>query len=355
MGLTDFGMQPRDGACGSALPENRKQDWAITVSKVDILIVNWNSGELLANCLKSISDHGDDAVGQVIVVDNGSIDGSDKISPAGLSLEMIRTGRNLGFGRACNLGAKSVTAPYILLLNPDAELREQTLSRSVAYMDDPAHRDVGVLGARLNDQYGNAHRHCARFPDWRTFIGNSLGLTRVARRWFKPVLLTEFDHLTERDVDHVMGAYYLIRTDLYRQLGGFDERFFVYLEDLDLSRRVHDHNRTIHYHPDVEAYHKQGGTSEQVKAHRLFYSLQSNLVYAFKHLSLGEAILVSFVTYLIEPVSRSFRALFRMSLEELGFTWRGFAMLYAGTPRTWKAVRAVLRDRRSSKKIGAAA
>ena len=118
---------------------------------------------------------------------------------------------------------------------------------------------------------------------------------------------------------------------------------------------MRDHDRTIHYHPGVEAYHKQGGTSEQVKAHRLFYSLQSNLVYAFKHLSLGEAMLVGFVTYLIEPVSRSFRALFRLSIEELWFTWSGFAMLYAATPRTWKAVRAVLRDRRSSKKIGAAA
>ena len=325
------------------------------MSKVDILIVNWNSGELLANCLNSIRDHGDDAVGQVIVIDNGSVDGSERVPAHGLPLEIIKAGRNLGFGRACNLGAERVTAPYILLLNPDAELREKTLARSLAYMDDPAHRDVGVLGARLNDQHGNAHRHCARFPDWRTFIGNSLGLTRIARRWFKPVLLTEFDHLSERDVDHVMGAYYLIRTDLYQQLGGFDERFFVYLEDLDLSRRVRDHDRTIHYHSGVEAYHKQGGTSEQVKAHRLFYSLQSNLVYAFKHLSLGEAMLVGFVTYLIEPVSRSFRALFRLSIEELWFTWSGFAMLYAATPRTWKAVRAVLRDRRSSKRIGAAA
>ena len=316
------------------------------VSSVDIIIVNWNSGGLLAKCLDSIRLYGGDQIDQVIIVDNGSVDGSDRVEEHGLPLRIIRTGENLGFGRACNVAAEHASAPYILLLNPDAELREGALQRSLAFMDSEENSDVGVLGARLNDQFGRAHHHCARFPDWKTFVGNSLGLTRIARRWFKPIHLTEFDHLSDRDVDHVMGAYYLIRTDLYRSLGGFDERFFVYLEDLDLSRRVWLAEKRIHYSASVEAYHKQGGTSEQVKAHRLFYSLQSNLVYAFKHLPLGQAITVALVTNFVEPVSRSFRALFRFSLEELWFTWRGFGMLYADTPRTWQAVRSVLRDRR---------
>ena len=326
----------------------------LPVSKVDILIVNWNSGDLLANCLESIHEYGGNNVGKVIVIDNGSVDGSDQVAVEGLDLDIIRTGKNLGFGRACNLGSERVQAAYILLLNPDAELREGALERSLAFMEDPSHSDVGVLGAKLTDQHGHAHRHCARFPDWRSFVGNSLGLTRIAPRWFKPILMLEFDHLRERDVDHVMGAYYLIRTDLYRELGGFDERFFVYLEDLDLSRRVSLHGNAIHYHPGIQAYHKQGGTSEQVKAHRLFYSLQSNLVYAFKHLPFGQAMLVGMVTCLVEPISRSLRALFRLSLEELWFTWRGFAMLYASTPRTFDAVRSVIRDRGSSKRIGPA-
>ena len=308
---------------------------------VDIIIVNWNAGEQLAACLRSIADHGGPAVNRVIVVDNGSVDGSADVDVPGLPLEVIRTGQNLGFGRACNLAGLQSRAPFLLFLNPDAELHAGALDGALAHAVSEGER-VGVVGIRLVGRDGVAHRHCARFPDWHSFIGNALGLTRIARRWFPPVTMIEFDHLETRAVPHVMGAFYLIRRDLFAMLGGFDEDFFVYLEDLDLSRRVARAGRATHYLAGVTAYHKQGGTSEQVRAHRLFYALQSNIIYAFKHLPRGQAWAITAVTLLIEPVSRLGRAMLRGSFDEFRFTLSGFVMLYRALPRVAAIVRGVL-------------
>ena len=310
-------------------------------ARVDIVIVNWNSGDLLGNCLRSIAAHGGPRVARVIVVDNGSADGSARVGDVGIAVDLVEAGANLGFGKACNLGAKRGTAPLILFFNPDAELRAGAIDRAAAFLASPEGAGAGVCGIRLVDQHGMAHRHCARYPTWRSFVGNSLGLTRLLRRWFSGVLMTDFDHLSSRPVDHVMGAFYLIRRDLFEKLGGFDERYFVYLEDLDLSYRVHRAGLGVHYLADATAYHMQGGTSEKVKAHRLFYSLHANIVYAWTHLGAVERLLVVAVTLLVEPVSRSVRALLRGSLEELGFTLRGFGMLYAALPRIFRSLASV--------------
>lgn len=312
---------------------------------VDIVIVNWNSGELLGNCLRSIAAYGGARVDRVTVVDNGSNDGSATTGDVGIPVDLVAAGENLGFGKACNLGARRGTAPLILFFNPDAELRDGAIDRAAAFLESPAGRDVGVCGVKLVDQHGAAHRHCARYPTWRSFVGNSLGLTRLLRRWFSGVLMNDFDHLSSRPVDHVMGAFYLIRRNLFEALGGFDERYFVYLEDLDLSYRVHRAGQGVHYLAEATAYHKQGGTSEQVKAHRLFYSLHANIVYAWKHLGPVARVVVVAVTLLVEPFSRSVRAVLRGSLDELRFTLHGFGMLYGALPRIFRSLATVYRAR----------
>lgn len=334
--------QARDAVLATAEPRPLPVDG---VGAVDIIIVNWNAGDQLAACLHSIADHGEPTVRSVVVVDNGSVDGSADVTVPGLPLEIIRTGENLGFGRACNLAARQSRAPFLLFLNPDAELHDGAIAGAVSYATAPGHERVGVVGIRLVGRDGVAHRHCARFPDWHSFVGNSLGLTRIARRWFPPVTMIEFDHLETRPIEHVMGAFYLIRRDVFEQLDGFDEDFFVYLEDLDLSRRVAKAGWQTHYLADVTAYHKQGGTSEQVRAHRLFYALQSNIIYAFKHLPRTQAYAITGITLFVEPVSRLGRAVLRGSLDEFRFTLQGFGMLYRALPRILPIVRRSLARR----------
>ena len=309
---------------------------------VDIVIVNWNSAGMLQACLDSVAAADHRRVNKIAIVDNGSIDRSAEVTSPDLALDIVEAGSNLGFGRACNLAAGRGDSDYILLLNPDAETSRDAIERAADCLDaDPS---IGVVGIMLTDRAGHPHRHCARYPRWTSFIGNSLGLTRVLRRWFPPVMMIEFDHRSSRDVDHVMGAFYMIRRSIFTAIGGFDERFFVYLEDLDLSLRVHRAGYRIRYLADATAFHHQGGTSERVKAHRLFYSLSSGIVYAFKHFPRWQAWMLTAVTYLIEPVSRSARALLRGSIEELWFTWRGFAMLYRATPTLLKTAHAAAND-----------
>lgn len=307
--------------------------------KVQIVIVNWNSGDWLRQCAASIAAHGGPAVDRVVIVDNGSVDGSGDLDVAGLAPEIIRTGENLGFGRACNRGAAGAAADYLLFLNPDAALQADTLATALAFMRSPAAAEVGVCGIRLVGEAGETQRHCARFPNARGFIGAATGLGALFPRLFPPLPMTDFDHLESRPVDHVIGAFYLIHRPLFEALGGFDERFFVYLEDLDLSRRVKAAGRSVFYLAEATAFHKGGGTSEQVKARRLYYALSSRLLYAFKHFGAAGAWAVTAATLLIEPFARLVRALLHASGREAGETLRAFIWL-------WRALPGVVRGRR---------
>ncbi len=295
---------------------------------IDVVIVNWNAGPLLLACLDSVATAASDRVACVIVIDNGSTDGSADLDVSGLPLTIVKTGTNLGFGSACNLGAAMGSADYVLMLNPDTEVTPDAFERAAAFLDSPDNHKVGVVGIRLVGRDGVAQRHCARFPQWSTFVGHSTGLAHLFPRRFAPMLMLDFDHRQSRTVDHVMGAFYLIRRSLFEQLGGFDEDYFVYLEDLDLSYRVQRAGYSIRYLSDVQVYHRQGGTSEQVKAHRLFYSMRGVITYSAKHFSRGEAVMVAFATFCVEPITRTVLAIAHRSPGEVWATWRGFAMLW---------------------------
>ncbi len=299
---------------------------------VDIVIVNWNSGRYLRDCIDSIRTFGGHAVRQVVIVDNGSMDNSLDVDRTGLPLDIVRACENLGFAKACNLGASRCASPYILFLNPDAMLMKGALDKCVAFMESGAAARIGICGARLLDERGDTHCHCARFPVWRTYLGRALGLDRIFPKVCPPHFMREFDHLTSRRVDQVIGAFFLVRRVVFEELGGFDERFFVYMEDVDFSLRAMQAGWSTWYLADAVAFHKGGGTSERVKAARLFYSLRSRMLYAMKHFSKGQAVTVVLLTLFIEPFTRLVRAAWRGSGQEGWDTLRGYAMVWKGIP-----------------------
>jgi GT2 family glycosyltransferase len=151
-------------------------------------------------------------------------------------------------------------------------------------------------------------------------------LTRIISRL--GYFMHEWDHRKTRRVDHVIGAFFLVRRELFVDLHGFDERFFVYLEDLDFSFRAHKAGWCTVFLAEAQAFHAGGGTSQQVKARRLFYSLRSRLLYAFKHFSRPGAVGVLLTTLLVEPVSRSLLALLRRSMTNLRETWMAYGLLW---------------------------
>ena len=309
----------------------------IDVPSLDIIVVNWNAGDQLRRCLGTVNERGGGfRLRRVVVVDNASTDGSAD----GLDLlsTVITNAENRGFGAACNQGADGSDADYLLFLNPDTILEADSLSRPIEWMERAANADVGVCGIRLVDDDGVTCRNCTRLPTPAHFASQMLGLSRLFPRRFPTHFMEEWDHAESRDVDHVMGAFYLIRGNLFRRLGGFDERFFVYLEDLDLSLRVRRSGSRIHYLADARAYHRGGGTSEQVKAKRLFYSLRSRILYGFKHFRWTAAVALMAGTLLLEPWPRLVLAAFRRSPSAAKETIGGFAALWREWP-PWKAVR----------------
>ena len=301
-------------------------------ARLDIIIVNWNTGGELRACLDSIvgAGRGPFDIDRVVVVDNASSDGScDALAHPALRLHVIRNRENRGFAAACNQGAAGSRADYLLFLNPDTRLAPDSLSRPVAFMEEETARSVGICGVRLVDDRGDTTTSCARFPTLRTFFANASGLSRLRPRRWPSHLMTADECRETRDVDQVIGAFFLIRRHLFEVLGGFDQRFFVYFEEVDLSLRVRQRGYRSVLLADVTAYHRGGASSDQVRAVRLFYSLRSRLLYAFKHYSALEAALLVAVTVGLELPSRVALALARRSLTDVKETLQAYMMLTA--------------------------
>ncbi|PHR93450.1 MAG: glycosyl transferase [Leeuwenhoekiella sp.] len=295
---------------------------------IDIVTVNWNAGLQLKESIESALNHNKGELCRIIVVDNGSSDDSVAAVEGLSGVEIIHAGENLGFGAACNIGAHAGNAPYILFLNPDTRLEEGALSVPLAFMEQLENLKVGICGIQLVDEQGKVGRTCARYPTLGRLVSSALGLDKLPGLQSSGVHMRDWNHLASCQVDHVMGAFYLIRRDIFERVGGFDERFFVYLEDVDLSRVVKDTGFDIWYLTEAQAFHAGGGTSRQVKVHRLFYSLRSRLLYAFKHFPRWQAWILVLVTNLLEPFTRSTWCLLRGDLVGIKHTWAAYRMLW---------------------------
>ena len=275
-------------------------------ASIDIVIVNWNTGDVLRECLESIAAGAAGvALSRVVVVDNASTDNSLALAlTAPLAVAVIRNDVNRGFGAACNQGAAGSTADYLLFLNPDTRLEPDTLRKTIAFLDGAEQRDVGICGIRLEGDDGHASTSAARFPSPIVLFGEATGLARLLPAVFPRHLLTAQECAITCDVDQVIGAYFVIRRPLFETLHGFDERFFVYFEEVDLSLRARLAGYRSVFFAGAKAYHKGGLSSDQVKAARLFYSLRGRLLYAWKHFSTVRAWAVMVITFGVEWPAR---------------------------------------------------
>lgn len=301
------------------------------VNSIGVVIVNWNSGEMLRDCIKSLTEIECKVDVEIVVVDNNSSDNSDLIYIGGEKVLLIKSNENVGFARACNLGANKISSDYVLFLNPDASVYGGTIEKVMVYMEGSNQNNVGICGVQLIDESGHVARSCSRFPTPSSVVLHALGLNRIFPTFAQS--MTEWPHDKTKDVNQVIGAFFCVRRALFDELNGFDERFFVYFEEVDFSYRARLAGWRCVYLADVQAFHAGGGTSNQVKAKRLFYSLRSRLLYAFKHFHMLGAMVVLLTTLFIEPISRSALAIARRSWSSLAETWQGYGMLWRWLPQ----------------------
>lgn len=292
---------------------------------IDVVIVNWNSGLQLNECILSLKKFNSSLINKIIIVDNNSTDNSIKFICDDEALILIKSKKNLGFSKACNLGSRLGSAKYILYLNPDAMVYENSLKVVTTFMEDEINSRVGICGVQLFNSAGHVARHCSRFPTPLGMAIHVIGLDRVIKSLGH--IMTEWDHLDTAVVDHVIGAFFFVRRELFNLIDGFDENYFLYLEDLDFSFRAAKNGWKTVYLAEASAFHFAGGTSKQIKAKRLFYSIRSRFYYSKKFYSKTAWTLIFISTMFIEPISRTFISLFRLSWVEFRDTWIAYGMV----------------------------
>ena len=223
--------------------------------KLSILVVNWNTRDLVLKCVDSVLRNSPDFPFEVIVVDNDSRDGSaealrDKFG-SDARVKVISAAANLGFAKANNLAFQESQGQFVLLLNSDTDVRPGALRNLVAYLE--AHPRVGVVGPKLLNPDRTTQPSVRRFPGpWSSLLVFS-GLHRIIRP--KSYLMDGFDYLSEAAVDQVMGACLLTRRSIIDKLGLLDERFYLWYEEVDFCRRVKTAGFDIKYYPGAEVMH----------------------------------------------------------------------------------------------------
>lgn len=251
---------------------------------LSIVIVSWNVCDLLRRCLCSIFSRVDDGLScQVIVVDNGSSDGSAQMVAAEFpAVCLIANAENRGFTAGNNQGLAIASGRYVFLLNPDTEVVGDALATMVAFAD--AHPDVGVVGPQLRNPDGSVQSSRRRFPTLATAFFESTWLQPLApRRLLERYYVLDQPDDAVLDVDWVDGAALLARRAAVDQVGPLDEDFFMYSEELDWCRRFRQAGWRVVYLPTAQIVHHRGKSSDQAVAARHIHFQTSKVRYFRKH------------------------------------------------------------------------
>ena len=254
---------------------------------LSLILVNYRSREPLLACLRAL--HADARAAGVaietVVVDNDSRDGTSGALAAEFpGARLVANRENLGYARAVNQGLAATRAPFALVLNPDCEVRPGALR---ALLDHLAARPrTGIVGPRILNPDGSLEYSARAFPDSLTFLFNRYSLlTRLfpRNRFSRRYLLSDWDHASVREVDWVSGACLLARRAAVEQVGGMDEAFFMFNEDVDWCRRMRQAGWAVSYEPAAVVVHHVGASRSRVAA-RVIWGRHVGMIHYFhKH------------------------------------------------------------------------
>jgi len=229
---------------------------------LSVIIVNWNTKDLLCQCLDSLTQTLKKMDTEIFVVDNGSTDGSvAAIREKFPRVRLVENRVNLGFARANNRAISLSSGEYLLLLNPDTKVKDEAISQMLSFMN--AHAKAGLVGGQLFNADGSKQNSIANFPSLATELFNKSLL-----RWLFPEKFPgkERDYPGPVEVDSVIGACMLVRRETVDQVGLLDEGYFLFLEETDWCYRIKKAGWKIYHIPQAEIFHFQGKSAEAEKA-----------------------------------------------------------------------------------------
>lgn len=258
---------------------------------VSVIVVNWNTRELLEQLLHSLDRQVDQPSYEVVVVDNGSSDGSaDMVRTQWPQVKLVTLPRNVGFAAGNNAGFRHAAGEYLLLLNSDTIVMPTTLPGLVSVLR--RHPEVGCVGARHFNIDGSLQRSTNAFP---TLVNDFLELTELSRlRPVQCLLRLRFpwwgDHASTFNTGWVNGACMMVRRQVIEEVGGLDETFFAYVEEVDWCYRMHQRGWRVVFTPDAEIIHLSGRSLCRDPARRLHLRYWGHCAFYGKHYSKGAAI-----------------------------------------------------------------
>lgn len=228
---------------------------------LSIIIVNWNTKALLIQCLTSVSQIIEALETEVIVVDNASRDGSGSaVKETFPFVDLIENDRNLGFAKAANQGLRRASGRYVLLLNPDTEVKRGAIEKLISFMD--GNPKAGIAGAQLLNSDGSRQNSIANFPSLATEL-----LNKRLLRWVSPKQFPgkEIRYSEPIEVDSVIGACMMVRREAMEQVGFLDENYVLFLEETDWCYWMKRAGWKIYHVPQAGVLHFQGKSAEQDK------------------------------------------------------------------------------------------
>jgi GT2 family glycosyltransferase len=231
---------------------------------LSIVVLSWNTADLLQACLRSLQADTTTLTREIIVVDNASADGSaDLVAARFPNVKLIRNAANLLYSEGNNIGARAATGRFLCLLNSDTEVSRGALDQLVQYLQQ--HPGCGLVGPKLVNPDGSVQAGCRRFPDLAEafWAWGWLRRTRAGQRAAASARMADFDHLTSRDVQQPLGACMMLVRDEFMRLGGLDPVLSLFYNDVDLCLRLSRGGRRIHYLATAVVMHHQGASTKK--------------------------------------------------------------------------------------------
>jgi GT2 family glycosyltransferase len=301
------------------------------VLQLSIIIVNYNVKHFLEQCLYSVYKALGDISAEVFVVDNNSVDGSiGLIKEKFREVIIISNKVNKGFSAANNQAILQSKGKYVLLLNPDTVVQEDTFSKTIAFMD--AHPEAGGLGIKMLDGKGNFLPESKRgLPKPSVAFYKIFGLAKLFpnSKKFGQYHLTYLDKNANHQVDVLSGAFMLIRKDCLDKVGLLDETFFMYGEDIDLSYRITQAGYKNYYFSESSIIHYKGESTKKSSVNYVIIFYKAMAIFAGKHFTQSNARFFNFLIYLAIAL-RAGGAIFSRILKQLLFPVFDLASMLAG-------------------------
>ncbi|MCA1763521.1 MAG: glycosyltransferase family 2 protein [Flavobacteriales bacterium] len=264
---------------------------------LSVVIVNYNVSYFLEQCLHSVFKAKGQINLEVFVVDNNSVDGSVKmVAEKFPEVRIIANRENVGFSRANNQAIQKSKGRYVLLLNPDTLVEEDTFEKSVAFMDE--HPDAGGLGIEMIDGKGRFLPESKRgLPTPSVAFFKIFGLSALfpKSKTFGKYHLGYLPKNETHEIDVLSGAYMLMRKEALDKVGLLDEAFFMYGEDIDLSYRITKGGYKNYYYPGTRIIHYKGESTKKSSINYVFVFYRAMVIFAEKHFSARNARLYSFL------------------------------------------------------------